>query len=131
MQPGLGFFERAPRLRITLPTLRGFANDGAGSVHISGLDGGDIEIENAGAASIVASGVASRETITLDGVGKIDASALDAHDVTAENNGVGVVRVRASGLLTMTVNGVGSIRYTGNPTHIDPHINGLGSIGRL
>jgi hypothetical protein len=124
-------FQRKARLAIALPMLRGVANDGAGSVRISGLTGGDIEIENAGAGSIVASGRAANEAVSLDGVGKIDATAVDAHDVTVNNNGVGSVLVRASGVLSMSVNGLGEIRYAGNPSHVESQVNGLGRIGRL
>jgi len=130
-QPGFALFGGAPKLEIGLPVLRGFANDGAGSARISGLTGGDIDITNAGAASIVAAGHAARENISLEGTGKIDTTALDARDVTVNNNGVGTVHVRASGVLTMTVNGVGAIRYAGNPARIESHVNGVGSIGRL
>jgi hypothetical protein len=131
MRPGLGLFQRSPRLEIHLPVLHGFANDGAGSANVTGLTGGDIEIEDAGAASIVASGRAAREDISLEGVGKIDTTALDARDVTVSNDGVGSVHVRASGILTMSVNGVGEIRYIGNPSHVESHISGIGRIGRL
>lgn len=131
MQDGFNSSARAPQLEIATPVLRAFTNEGAGSAHISGLGGGPIAIENAGAASIVASGRATTATIALDGSGKIDTTAVEAGDVTVENNGVGVVHVRAAGELTMNVNGVGEIRYTGNPTHVDSHVNGIGRIQRL
>jgi hypothetical protein len=116
---------------IQLPNLRGFENNGAGSIDIRGLTGGDVAIANSGAASIVAAGRTDRETVTNDGVGKIDATALDARDVTVDNNGVGSVRVRASGQLTATVNGVGEIRYAGKPAKVQSQVNGVGRIGQL
>jgi hypothetical protein len=130
MRPGIDS-GRSPKLEIAMPGLRGFVNEGAGLVTISGLSGGNVEIENAGAASIVASGRAERLGILLDGAGKIDAGGVDARDVKVENNGVGSVRVRASGLLALNVNGIGEIRYTGNPTHVESHVNGIGRIGRF
>jgi hypothetical protein len=124
-------FSQTPRIRIELPTLRAFTNEGAGSITISGLTGDDFTLENAGAASIHLSGRAAHESITLNGTGKIDATAVTARDVTVDSNGVGAVDVRASGALHMTVNGVGEIRYTGEPTSIDSHVNGIGRIARL
>ena len=47
------------------------------------------------------------------------------------NNGVGGVYVRASGTLSASVNGVGEIRYTGNPTHVDSQVNGVGRISKI
>jgi hypothetical protein len=128
---GAGIFSGAPKVKITLPVLRGFENEGASSTTISGLTGGDIDIANAGAASIVATGRAARENITLNGTGKIDATGVAAHDVTVSNNGLGGVYVRANGALTLSVNGVGEIRYSGNPTHVTSSINGVGRISRM
>jgi hypothetical protein len=119
------------KIAISLPALRAFTNSGAGMVKIAGLTGGDVSIENDGAATIDASGRAAHESISLNGAGKIDATGVDARDVTVDNNGVGGVYVRASGALAMNVNGVGEIRYKGNPTHIDREINGIGRIERM
>jgi hypothetical protein len=116
---------------IALPILRGFTNSGFGSVKIGGLTGADIDIDNAGAASVVVAGRSGRETIELNGAGKIDATEVDAKDVEVDNNGVGVVDVRASGSLDMSVNGLGMIRYTGSPSHVESHVNGVGRIQRI
>ena len=123
--------HESPKLVITLPALRGINNSGAGTVKITGLHGGDVAIANAGAASITAAGRASDLQIALDGAGKIDTTAVSARDVTVNNNGVGAVYVRASGSLTMNVNGIGEIRYAGNPSHVESHVNGIGRIGKM
>jgi hypothetical protein len=73
----------------------------------------------------------ARLTVEQDGVGTIDAAHLDAVDVSVENDGVGRVDVRATGTLTAEVNGVGEVRYAGNPVHVESHVNGIGRIGRL
>jgi hypothetical protein len=122
---------RVIKLAITVPVLRGFANAGAGSAHLSGFTGGDFSIANDGAASITASGRVSTLAVSLNGIGKIDTTNLAARDVTVDNNGVGSVRVRASSSLTMNVNGVGEIRYAGNPPHVTSHVNGVGHIDPL
>jgi hypothetical protein len=121
----------APRLTISLPALRSFTDEGAGTTNITGLSGGNLKLQISGAGSIVAAGRADSETITLDGAGKIDATAVDAGDVTVDNNGLGWVHVRAHGRLKMTVNGVGEIRYAGNPSNVQSEINGVGRISHL
>ncbi len=123
--------SRSPKLAIAVPELRSFANEGAASVHITGLTGRDFDLTNSGASSVTVAGRAARENITLDGAGKIDATGVDARDVSVDNNGVGSVLIRASGDVTLNVNGVGEIRYTGEPKHIESHVNGIGRIGRL
>jgi len=120
-----------PTVAIALPILRGFTNTGFGSAKIAGLTGADINVINSGAASVTVAGRAGHETIELDGAGKIDATGVDAKDVEANNNGVGVVDVRASGSLEMTVNGLGVIRYAGSPSHVESHVNGVGRIQRM
>jgi len=131
MKSGTNNVREAPKLKVTLPVLRAFANDSAGKAVISGIGGGDFDISNDGTGMITASGRAKRLNIALDGTGKIDTTALDAGDVTVNSNGVGGVYVKASGELKMNVNGVGEIRYTGNPTHVESHVNGLGRISRM
>jgi hypothetical protein len=131
MKSGTNNVNTPTRVAISLPALRALSNAGAGLVNITGLGGEDIAIANDGAAAIRAAGRASRESLTLDGVGKIDASGVDARDVSADNNGVGRITLRASGRLTMSVNGVGEIRYTGNPASVQSQVNGLGRISRF
>jgi hypothetical protein len=131
VRAGTNWFQRAPAVTIDVPVLHSFANAGAGSVKIRGLAGGAVSLENDGAATIAAAGRAASVSISLNGTGKIDTTALDARDATVDNNGVGSVRVRASGSLTASVNGVGDIRYAGKPAHVESQVNGLGRIGPL
>jgi len=131
MRSGFAPFGGAPKLDIDVPELHGISNAGAGKIAVTGLTGGNVSLENAGAAKIVASGRAERLTVSLEGAGKIDTTGLDAHDVTVENDGVGSVRVRVSGTLTASINGVGEIRYTGNPTHVQSEVNGVGRVSRI
>jgi len=119
------------RITIELPALRAFSNQGAGTVAITGVTGGALELANAGAARMRASGSVGTLAIELDGIGAIDTTALDARDASVDNNGVGRVDVRASGTLTMNVNGVGEIRYAGHPASIDRNVNGIGRIAPL
>jgi hypothetical protein len=131
MTSGTNFLTHLPVIDIEVPVLRGYDNAGAGSATIEGLTGGNLTISNAGAATIRAAGHAGRLSVELDGVGTIEASQLYAGDVSVENNGVGRVDVRAAGTLTIAVNGVGEVRYAGNPTHVESHVNGIGRIVRL
>jgi hypothetical protein len=123
--------ETGLRLTIALPALRALDSAGVGNTAITGLTGSAVALTASGAGSIVASGRAGSESISLSGAGKIDATGVDAKDVTVNSSGVGSVKVRASGTLSMNVSGVGEIRYTGQPTHVESHVSGVGSIGRL
>jgi hypothetical protein len=131
MRPGTNPFAGRPHVAVEVPKLRGYTNTGAGDVTIDGLNGAPLDLKNEGAATIRAAGRAGTLSIALDGTGTIDTTALDARDVDVANNGMGRVDVRASGSLTMNVNGVGEIRYTGNPTTVAKNVNGIGRIDRM
>jgi hypothetical protein len=127
---GTKVFNQTPKVAIEVPALRSLSNAGAGKVTLAGVSGA-LALSNDGTASIVASGKATSLTISINGTGKIDTTAVDARDVTVDNNGVGSTDVRVSGVLTASINGIGSIRYTGNPTKVTSQVNGLGRISRL
>jgi hypothetical protein len=131
MRDGDNHLKGTVRLIVDLPVLRSFKIAGVGHANITGLTGADLELSIPGAASIDASGRAGNETIALDGTGKIDASAVTAHNVTADANGVGAIYVQGSGSMVLNLNGVGEIRYKGNPTNVEKHVNGVGRISAM
>jgi hypothetical protein len=131
MRDGDNHLKSTIDLHIDLPVLRSFKIVGVGKADITGLTGADLELAVPGAASITASGRVGNETVSLDGTGKIDASGVAAHDVTADANGVGAIYVQGSGSMVLSVNGVGEIRYRGNPTSVEKHVNGLGRISAM
>jgi hypothetical protein len=70
------------------------------------------------------------ETIKLsnEGMGKIDASKLIAQKMTLSSSGIGKVDVHCEDELSITVNGIGSVNYSGNPKVIKKEINGIGKV---
>jgi Putative auto-transporter adhesin, head GIN domain len=132
MKGKLGPSEPLPKVQIELPELHGYADEGASSVTIAGLTGGDIYFQTTD-SSLVASGVADTEDVQLSGTGKIDTTGVDAREAAARNYGSGTVYVRANGSLRMDIDGAGDIRYTytGNPSHLVTQMNGTGKISRL
>lgn len=74
----------------------------------------------------------SVETISLsnEGMGKIDASKLIAQKMTLTSSGIGLVDVYCEEELAITVNGIGSVNYSGNPKVIKEDINGIGKVSR-
>ncbi len=64
----------------------------------------------------------------MEGVGSYEGYELLSTDMNVTVSGVGGAKVRASGTLTATLNGVGSIRYKGDPENKNFNTNGIGSI---
>jgi hypothetical protein len=70
------------------------------------------------------------ETIKLsnEGMGKIDASKLISQNMTLSSSGIGKVEVYCEDELSITVNGIGSVNYSGNPKVIKKDVNGIGKV---
>ena len=70
------------------------------------------------------------ETIKLsnEGMGKIDASKLISQNMTLSSSGIGKVEVYCEDELSISVNGIGSVNYSGNPKVIKKDVNGIGKV---
>lgn len=65
-----------------------------------------------------------------DGLGNVDASELVAQNMNLVSSGIGRVAVHCEGELSIIVDGIGAVSYTGNPTVIKEEINGIGKVSR-
>lgn len=74
-------------------------------------------------------GVTKNLDVSLSGAGHVNASDLKADDVNFKIEGVGTGKVHAEKTLYGRIEGVGKIRYTGNPK-VTRNVDGLGSIER-
>lgn len=89
----------------------------------------DISIESEGGVMFELDGVAQSLDVQLSGAGHIDAGELECKEVSFKIEGVGTGRVFATETLYAQINGVGKIRYLGNP-EVTENIDGLGSVDR-
>jgi hypothetical protein len=115
---------------VTLPVLTVLKIKGAADVEIDGLDGGDLTLDVNGAARVKAQGRLTRLNATLAGVGDAHLGDVPVDDAVVTLDGLGRVEVQPHKSLVATVNGLGMIRYVGQPDRVESHINGLGSIER-
>ncbi|MCG8698648.1 MAG: DUF2807 domain-containing protein, partial [Bacteroidales bacterium] len=81
-----------------------------------------------GTSMFTVSGKTEHAIANVKGMGSIMAKDLIASNVNITVDGVGSSTVYASENLEATLNGVGSIKYLGNPKEKDFDVNGLGSI---
>jgi hypothetical protein len=75
-------------------------------------------------------GSADEIHLSNEGIGNIEASKLQAKSMTLVSSGIGKVSVHCTGELSITINGIGTVSYTGNPTVIKEEINGIGKVNR-
>ena len=106
-------------------------NEGVGNLQLKGLRLQTLNVESSGVGNIELQGVAERVTLECDGVGNINASELKAVAVKAESKGVGNVSCYATERLKADVNGVGSLKYGGQPEKKQLNRNGIGKISEL
>ncbi len=81
-----------------------------------------------GTGSLTIVGNSTISTIRVEGVGNFDGYDFTTSTTTVTVSGVGGAQVSASNSLTATINGVGSIKYKGDPETKNFNSNGLGSI---
>ena len=84
-----------------------------------------------GAGSLEVIGLCKQTKLSVKGVGSAQASNLVSEDTFVTLSGVGYAEVFANNKLEAKLNGIGSIKYAGNPTHKNFELNGIGSIKAL
>jgi hypothetical protein len=122
--------SRAVTVRIGLPELTTVSSRGAGEVTIEDAKSDDLKIASMGAASIKAAGKVRSATISSSGAGDIDANRLEAEKARVTVAGAASVSVYATEQLDVSVAGVGSVTYGGNPKTVNKSVSGIGSVNK-
>lgn len=125
-----GWFQRGKvaKLSVQAPTLDSVQISGAGDFVLRDVSGESLAILVQGAGRLEANGATTRLTARIDGAGSADLTRLVAADAQVAVNGAGSLDLNVTGTLTAEVNGVGKIRYAGNPAKVIPSVHGVGSI---
>lgn len=89
----------------------------------------DVKVIGEGGVMIDLNGVAQSLSVELSGAGHVDADELEAKHVDFKIEGVGTGSVFATETLNARIEGVGKIRYKGEP-RVTQNIEGLGSVSR-
>jgi hypothetical protein len=75
-------------------------------------------------------GKADTMILKNEGIGNIDASNLITQKLDLLSSGIGKVAVHCEGELSLEVDGIGAVSYTGNPTVIKEKVDGIGKVTR-
>ena len=116
------------RILISMPTLKAFHVEGAGSAELNNVNGDAIDIGFQGAGRLVAKGRVNTLKLTAQGVGDVDTKGLLARRANVSFEGIGAVKVHASERLDAAVQGMGSLNYYGNPKLVNKSVEGIGSV---
>lgn len=115
-------------VQITTPQLERIELNGAATLDISGMQAGALAVELNGAGSTRARGTVTQFDLEINGAGSVEATELVAEHVNVDLSGTGRAEVHATRQLHAELDGMGSIRYAGQPTVVDKQVNGIGTI---
>ena len=122
--------RKSVALRISLPELVAISSRGAGEITIQDANSDNLKIESTGAASVRAVGKVKNATISSMGAGDIDATRLQAEKARVTVAGAASVNVYVTEQLDVSVSGVGSVTYGGNPKTVNKSVSGIGSVNK-
>lgn len=145
---GFNFNKGDLKISLSLKDLQELRYDGVGNVKTNGnftvntlrVDGsgvGNLDLEldakqlNADfdmVGNINLKGSADRAFFTNNGVGNLDASQLRVQDLDLNSSGIGKVEIFCVGNLSLEVDGIGKVSYTGNPTILKKEVSGIGKV---
>jgi hypothetical protein len=104
------------------------------AVHIEGganvdlnMKAQNVEVYGEGGFLFELKGVADKLDVTIKGAGHVSASELKTSDVSFTVAGFGTGSVYATNTLNAKIEGVGKLRYKGDPK-VNQYIDGLGSV---
>jgi len=116
------------KVRITAPQIESFDFDAPGDVTLTGLDQDSLTLKADGAINLDASGKVRKLDVHTEGASNLDLGKLEAQDARVNVEGVGSVTIAATGEVSVTIDGIGSVKLLRKPAHLNQEINGLGKI---
>jgi putative autotransporter adhesin-like protein len=103
---------------------------GTGNMHLD-TDCESFEGKIHGTGILTVNGSCKEGIIRVEGVGGFEGYNFVTMDMDVTVSGVGSAKVNATHKLTATINGVGSIKYKGDPTSKNFNTNGIGTIKKV
>ena len=149
-ESGAFFMKEELQIDLDILDLSEIRFEGVGNIKNSGtLDLGDLLIAGNGVGNIsleldaqavdarlnfvgnmTLKGSANEMKLVNEGIGNIDASELIVQNVNLTSSGIGAVSVHCENELTLKVDGIGVVNYTGNPTVVSEKVSGIGKVNR-
>ncbi len=101
--------------------------NGVGNLELE-LEAKEIDADFDMVGNITLQGNANRAIFENNGVGKLDASQLIVENMEVKSSGIGKVDVHCKGDLSLVVDGIGKVSYSGNPRIIKKEVSGIGKV---
>lgn len=102
---------------------------GSGNVRIANLQSNDITAQIEGLGGItIGEGRTNQQQVTISGSGGYSAGDFVSQNATVTIEGIGNALVNVVDNLNANIDGMGNIRYRGEPQNINRNVDGMGNI---
>jgi hypothetical protein len=91
----------------------------------------DADFGISGSGKIEASGRADKVKTSISGSGKVLAANLEANSCNIRISGSGDVQINVKNEIDAVISGSGSVSYRGNPSKVNSHSSGSGSLRKM
>ena len=116
------------QMLITTPGVRRVAINGSADGFLDAVTEDAVDVAISGSGDLGGIGTVDQLNVTIAGSGGVLLHRLRAKQARVTINGSGDAEVHATESLNATVNGSGDVKYSGTPEHVNPQVNGSGSI---
>ena len=113
---------------MSSPARNGARIRGAVKLTAKQLNGPTFAVESKGASEVSLDGNVERLLVDMTGASQLAANGLQTKTAEISTTGAGDAEVAVTDTLKVVITGAGKVTYSGNPTTIDKHITGAGSI---
>lgn len=120
--------HRSLKIEIVAPRMPPLTLAGAGDVSLQDLDQDELQLDLSGAGDFNVDGKVRTVKVTSSGAGNVNLGKLSATDASVSISGIGSVDLAATGKVTVSVSGAGSVTLHRKPTELTSQISGVGSV---
>jgi hypothetical protein len=127
---GLGDIDpsETPRVVLTVRSLDTIENHGDGTLFVTGLDGGSVDVVNTGDGAVAATGEVARVEVGASSEGTVDLSLLAAGTVELSDTDDGEIAVYASDTIVGEISGDADVLVHGDPAETAVELDGDGDL---
>jgi Protein of unknown function (DUF2807). len=113
---------------VSSPTRAGARISGAVKLTANQISGLRFALESTGASEVTLDGNINELLAEITGASELTASGLQTKTTEISTTGAADAEIAVSETLKVAITGAGKVSYSGNPTTIEKHITGAGSI---
>lgn len=115
-------------VNVTVPELAAARVSGAGDLNLDAVAGQRLDLSISGSGDMRVSGQVNQISTKISGAGSADLQELVAENAKVKISGAGDIDLYATESLDVRVSGAGSVNCYGNPTDVQQHVSGAGSV---